>query len=107
MEDAMPKYLFQTHFSADGAKGIAAEGGTGRRTAVAKMVESVGGKVESLYFAFGDIDAYLTVDLPDNVSAAAMSLAANQSGLVASKVVVLMTPEEMDQAGKKKVDFRP
>jgi hypothetical protein len=40
------------------------------------------------------------------VSAAALSLAVNESGLIASKAIVLLTPEEMDQAGKKKVHFR-
>jgi uncharacterized protein with GYD domain len=52
-------------------------------------------------------DAYIIVDLPDNVSAAAVSLAANQTGFVASKTIVLMTTDEMDQATKKKIDYRP
>ena len=66
----------------------------------------VGGKLESMYFAFGDVDCFVIVDLPDNVSAAALSLAVNESGLIASKAIVLLTPEEMDQAGKTKVHFR-
>ena len=59
-----------------------------------------------MYFAFGDVDCFVIVDLPDNVSAAALSLAVNESGLIASKAIVLLTPEEMDEAGKKKVHFR-
>ena len=59
-----------------------------------------------MYFAFGDVDCFVIVDLPDNVTAAALSLAVNESGLIASKAIVLLTPEEMDQAGKKKVHFR-
>jgi hypothetical protein len=47
MEDAMPKYLFEAQYSADGAKGVVKEGGTPRRAAVARMAESVGGKLES------------------------------------------------------------
>jgi uncharacterized protein with GYD domain len=102
----MPKYLFQARYNPEGAIGLAKEGGTGRRDAVKKHLEEVGGKLESMYFAFGDVDCFVIVDLPDNVSATALSLAVNESGLIASRTIVLLTPEEMDQAGKKKVHFR-
>jgi len=103
----MPKYLVEARYTTEGAKGLAREGGSGRRSAIAKTVESAGGKLEAVYFAFGDVDAYIILDLPDNVSAAAASLAANQSGFLVSKTIVLLTTEEMDQAAKKKIDFRP
>ena len=103
----MAKYLVEARYTAEGAKGLAREGGTGRRAAAAKAVEGLGGKVESFYYAFGDVDAYAIFDVPDNVSAAALSLAVGQSGGINTKTVVLITPEEMDQAGKKAVDFRP
>jgi uncharacterized protein with GYD domain len=102
----MPKYLVEAHFTTEGAEGIAKEGGTARRKAVAKLMEGVGGKLESYYFAFGGADAFVVVDLPDNVTAAALSLAVNKSGAVTSKTVVLLTPEEMDQASKKVLDYR-
>ena len=101
------KYLFEACYSPEGAIGLAKEGGTGRRDAVKKHLEDVGGKLESMYFAFGDVDCFVIVDLPDNVSATALSLAVNESGLIASRTIVLLTPEEMDQAGKRKVHFRP
>jgi len=91
----------------EGAKGVAKEGGSGRRDAVAKAAESVGGKLESIFFAFGGVDGYVTVDLPDNVAAAAMALAVNQGNTATVKTVVLMTPEEMDKAAKKTVKYRP
>lgn len=103
----MAKYLVEARYTAEGAKGLAREGGTGRRAAAAKAVEGLGGKVESFYYAFGDVDAYDIFDVPDNVSAAALSLAVGQSGGINTKTVVLITPEEMDQAGKRAVDFRP
>jgi uncharacterized protein with GYD domain len=103
----MPKYLVEARYTVEGAKGLVREGGSGRRAAVAKTVESVGGKVEALYFAFGDVDVYIVVDVPDNVSAAAVSLAANQSGAIVSKTIVLLTPEEMDKSVQKAVSFRP
>jgi uncharacterized protein with GYD domain len=103
----MPKYLVEARYTVEGAKGLVREGGSGRRAAVAKTIESVGGKVEALYFAIGDVDVYVIVDVPDNVSAAAVSLAANQSGAIVSKTIVLLTPEEMDKSVQKAVSFRP
>ncbi len=102
----MPKYLFEGRYSVEGAKGVAREGGSGRREAIQKMFEGLGGKLESLHFAFGDVDAYVIGELPNNDSAAAASLAVNQSGLATTRVVVLLTPEEMDKAGKKSVSYR-
>jgi uncharacterized protein with GYD domain len=103
----MAKYLVEARYTAEGAKGLVREGGTGRRAAAAKAVEGLGGKIEAFYYAFGDVDAYVIFDVPDNVSAAALALAVSQSGGINTKTVVLITPEEMDQAGKKAVDFRP
>jgi uncharacterized protein with GYD domain len=59
-----------------------------------------------MYFAFGDVDCYSIVELPDNVSAAALSLVVNESGTIATKAVVLLTPEELDEAVHKKIKFR-
>jgi uncharacterized protein with GYD domain len=103
----MAKYLFETHYTTEGAKGVAREGGSGRRAAVAKMAEGLGGKLESFYFAFGKVDAYVIVDVPDSVSAAAAALAVNQGGGATVRTVVLISPEEMDKAAKKSVEYRP
>ena len=102
----MAKYLFEARYTPEGAKGVAKEGGSGRRAAIAKMAEGMGGKLESFYFAFGDVDAYVIVDMPDNVSAAAAALAVNQGGAASVKTVVLLAPEDIDKAGKKTVDYR-
>jgi uncharacterized protein with GYD domain len=103
----MAKYLFEARYAAEGAKGVAREGGTARRAAVAKMTESLGGKLETFYYAFGDVDAYVIVDLPDHVCAAAVALTVNQAGAASVKTIVLIPPEDMDKAGKKAVDYRP
>jgi uncharacterized protein with GYD domain len=102
----MPKYLFEAHYTPDGAKGILKDGGSARKTAIEKAVTGLGGRLEVFYFAFGGVDAYVIVDLPDNVTAAAMALAVNQSGLASTKTVVLLTPEETDAATKKAVSYR-
>jgi uncharacterized protein with GYD domain len=102
----MPKFLFEAHYPPEGAKGISKEGGSGRRAAIEKAVAGLGGRLESFYFAFGSVDAYVIVDLPDNVTAAAMALAVGQSGLASTKTVVLLTSEEVDAATKKSVAYR-
>ena len=103
----MAKYLIEARYTVEGTKGLVREGGSGRRQAVAAMAEGLGGKLESFYFAFGDVDAYVIVDVPDNITAAAVALAVNQAGAASAKTVVLMTPEDVDKACKKTVDYRP
>lgn len=103
----MAKYLVMASYTAEGMKGIVDKGGTARREAVEKLLADVGGTVESFYFAFGDTDAYVTVDLPDNVSAAAVGMTVGASGMVGCRTVVLLTPEEVDRAAQTKVGYRP
>jgi uncharacterized protein with GYD domain len=103
----MPKYLMEASYTADGAKGLAKEGGSSRRKAVEEMVKSLHGTVEAFYYAFGTPDLFLIVDVPDAMTATAVSLAVNQTGAAQLKTHVLMTPEEMDQAAKKSVSYRP
>ena len=103
----MSKYLIIASYTSDGIKGVKQTGGSARVKAVDKAVKSVGGTVESFYFAFGKDDAFVTVDLPDNVTAAAIGLTVAATGLVATRTVVLLTPGEMDDAANRKVDFTP
>ena len=67
----------------------------------------MGGTLEAFYFAFGDIDAYVIVDVPDTEVATAVALAVNASGGATVKTVVLLTPEEVDAAAQRSVDYRP
>jgi uncharacterized protein with GYD domain len=103
----MPKFLFEASYTLDGIKGVQRAGGSSRRDAVAAVAESVGGRLESFYFAFGDRDAYVTVDLPDNESAAAVAVTVNAAGGATVKTIVLLTPEEVDAAVQRSVDYRP
>ncbi len=102
----MPRYLIQASYTAEGAKGVISEGGSGRRDAIAKLAEGLGGKMECLYFAFGDDDVVTIVDLPDHVSAAAVGLTVSASGLVRTRTTVLLTPEEVNEAAQKSVSYR-
>jgi len=103
----MPKFLAEASYTQEGVEGVQSAGGSSRRDAVARVAESVGGKLESFYFAFGDSDAYVILDLPDNESAAAVALAVNAAGAVTLRTVVLLTPEEIDAAAERSVDYRP
>ena len=102
----MPKYLVQANYVGQGLKGLLKEGGSKRRAAVEKLFGSVGGKVEAFYYAFGDTDLFIIADVPDNVSAAALSLTVNAAGTATAKVTVLMTAEEIDAAVKKTPSYR-
>jgi uncharacterized protein with GYD domain len=103
----MPKYLLLTSYTAEGAKGVLKSGGTARRKAAEHAVASVGGKIEAFYFAFGDEDAIIIVDYPDHASASAVALAVAATGAVQTRTTVLITPEEVDEAVKKPVAYRP
>ena len=103
----MPKYLIQANYVGEGLKGLIKEGGSSRRAAVEKLFASVGGKVEAYYYAFGDTDLFVIGDVPDNISAVALSLIVNAAGAATSKVTVLLTPEEIDAAAKKTPSYRP
>jgi uncharacterized protein with GYD domain len=103
----MPKYLWQASYNSDGVKGVVKEGGTGRRQAIENLVTGAGGTVEAFYFSFGDDDVVVIADLPDAETATAIALTVNSGGLVSLKTSVLLTPEEVDAAAKKSVDYRP
>jgi uncharacterized protein with GYD domain len=103
----MAKYLIAASYTPDGIKGLLKTGGTARADAVRKTIEGLGGKLESFYFAFGNEDAYVTVDLPDNVSAAAVGLTVSAAGFTATKTIVLLTTAEIDEAAKRQVDYTP
>ena len=131
----MAKYLAQISYTVEGVKGLLKEGGTKRLEAVEQLtkelgttmptvqpsglmsfcsmealdhlVKGVGGTLESFYYAFGDCDLVVIMDLPDNASAAALSLAVSAGGASKVKTTVLLTPEEIDQATKKSVSYHP
>lgn len=101
----MAKYLAIASYTADGLRELAAHGATARIEASKKLVAEAGGSIESFYFAFGSDDAFIVCDLPDNVAAAAAAIAAGASGVVVSRMVPLLTAEEVDQAVAKNLQL--
>ena len=102
----MPKYLIQASYTPEELKGLQKDKATGRRTAVINAIEPLSGKLESMYFTFGQDDVVAILDLPDNVSATAVSLAVSASGLVRTRTTPLLTVEEVDQALQKTVNYK-
>src|SRR4051794_10791286 len=98
VEQYMPKFLIEASYTAEGAKGIAKDGGSRRRDVVSELVKKAGGTLESFYFAFGAADVYIVCDMPDVASAMAISLAVNSSGAVNLKTIPLISMEEVDSA---------
>jgi uncharacterized protein with GYD domain len=103
----MPKYLVQANYIGEGVKGLLKEGGTRRHSAVDELFKSVGGTVESFYYAFGDTDVYIIGDLPDNATAAALALRVKSAGAATCRTTVLLTPGEIDEAAQKTYSYRP
>jgi uncharacterized protein with GYD domain len=102
----MSKYLIEASYTTEGVKGVLKEGGSGRRAAIEQLITSAGGKLESFYFVFGDDDVVVVVDMPDNATMAAVSLAVSAAGGASTAVRVLLTPEEVDAAAKKTINYR-
>ena len=102
----MPKSLWQVTYSPSGAAGLQQEGGTARRDAITRMVESIGGTVESCHFALGGHDMFVIGNLPDDVAAAALSIRTAAAGAARSESITLLTPEQLDEAVKRPTDYR-
>jgi uncharacterized protein with GYD domain len=73
---------------------------------VQKLLEGLGGKLESFYFSYGEHDAIGIVDVPDVASGLALSIAVNASGAVRLSTIPLISPEEMDVACKRPVTYK-
>jgi uncharacterized protein with GYD domain len=102
----MPKFLIKASYNPDGVRGLIKEGGSKRRAVVQKLIEGMGGKLEAFYYAYGADDAVIIADLPDAASGVALSLTVNATGAVRLATTPLITPEEIDAASKKTVEYK-
>jgi uncharacterized protein with GYD domain len=105
----MPRYLIQASYTTQGISGLV-KNPHNRAAAVRPVIERLGGKLESFDFAFGEYDAVIIAELPDNVSMAAFSMAVGASGAIGSfKTTVLIPMDEAVEAMRKAgtVGYRP
>jgi len=103
----MAKYLFQVSYTSGGAAGLLKEGGSARRSLIEQMAKNLGGNLEAFYYAFGDVDVFVIADLPNDATAAALSLTVSSRGTVTIKTTQLLSPETIDEATKIDVGYRP
>src|SRR5579864_2569650 len=104
----MAKYLLKVRYTGDGIQGVLRDGGSARLAAAQDVAKAVGGAIESFHFAFGDVDAYVICDLPDNSAAAKLALTVSASGRVAISTVPLLTIDEIDAAAAgEKIRYTP
>jgi uncharacterized protein with GYD domain len=103
----MAKFLVEARYTKEGVQGLLKDSASARKAAVAAALESIGGKLEAFYYAFGETDVFVLCDCPDNATAAAIGLTVSSSGTVQTKTVALLSVEEMDAALKKQVRYRP
>ena len=79
------------------SRGYCGDSGSARRTAAQDLAKSVGGSIESFDFAFGEDDAYVICDLPDNRAAATIALTVSATGrLAVTTVPASSTVDEID-----------
>ena len=105
----MPHYMVQAAYTV-GAWGGLVKDPQDRAEALRPAIERLGGKLVSFYMSFGEYDAVVIVEMPDNVSAAAVSIAAAAGGAVkAIKTTPLMTVQEGMEAMRKagQAGYRP
>ena len=103
----MPKFMLRASYTAAGAAGVLKEGGSGRAKAIEALAKSVGGTVESAYWALGADDFYCIADLPDTAAAAALSLTVGASGAASITTAQLFTAAEVDDIVGRRVEYRP
>jgi uncharacterized protein with GYD domain len=102
----MPKYLVEACYTSEGVKNLHKDRAEGRTAAIKAAMQSLGGKLEAIYWSLGEYDAIVLCELPDAASAAAISLAVAASGLVRTKTTQLLTADEIDSALAKAVKYR-
>ena len=103
----MPKYLFEANYTPEGLKGLKQAGAASRVAAVTDMCSGLGGSLDSFHFAFGGVDAYVVVDLPDDEAAAAAAFTVGASSATRVRTIKLLTVEEADAAIGRSVAYRP
>jgi uncharacterized protein with GYD domain len=97
----MAQYLLQVSYAAEGWAAMLKQP-QDRQEAVRPAIEALGGKVRNFWMAFGEYDIIGVIDMPDAVSAAALSMAIQGGGACkAVKTTPLLSVEEGVEAMRK------
>lgn len=101
------KYLVRGSYTPEGVRGLFKEGGSSRRAHFEQNAKALGGSVETFYYAFGEDDIIAIVDLPSEADVVALTMGISSGGAFIAKTTVLIPPEQIDQAVKKEIHYRP
>jgi uncharacterized protein with GYD domain len=93
-----PGCLSRVKYTLEGLQGLLKEGGTGRQKVIETLASRLAGHLVSLDHAFGDDDVYVICEVPDDETAAAVSLRITASGAANAKTVKLLRPKQIDAA---------
>jgi uncharacterized protein with GYD domain len=102
----MPKYMIEATYTSKGLRGVVKDKASGRKAAIEKIINASGGKLEAVYYAFGQSDVFVLFDCPDAVTAAAISVTVSATGLVRTRTIPLLTVQETDQALSKTLPYQ-
>jgi uncharacterized protein with GYD domain len=108
-EGAMPRYLIQGGYTQEAWAGLVQKP-EDRTAAVRSAIEAAGGKLDFLYYTFGEDDWVLIAELPDNATAASFGAFIASTGRYRNyRTTPLLTAEEMTKAlaAAGKVTLRP
>lgn len=100
------KFLVRAKYSSAGVGALLKSGGTTRQKAIEKMVNDLGGSLDAFYYTINTDEVYTLCTLPDTLSAAAISLNVDATGMADCNIIELLSPEEVDQASKMIVHYR-
>lgn len=103
----MPKFLVKGSYTAEGMKGLQKDKASGREKAITAACKALGGKMDGIWYALGDADVFVVVDLPDHVAMVSLAVAVGATGLVSTRTVPLLTVAEMDKALGGGTKYRP
>ena len=102
----MAHYMFRAHYTQTGIQGLLKEGAASRVKTLTEVVANVGGRAESMYWAFGDEDFVMIAELPNNAAAAALATRVSATGTSGVSTTVLLTADEVDAARAIDVLYR-
>ena len=105
----MSHFLYLGKYTSEGLKGLAAEGGTQRRKATERLVESLGGRILEYWFAVGEFDFVLMVEVADDAAGLVAPILTGASGTVRVLTVPLVDPATLDEVSSRiaAATFRP
>jgi uncharacterized protein with GYD domain len=87
----MARYLIQANYTQQGVAGLASSP-EDRSGMLVSLVESIGGKVHSLDYCFGEFDVVIVMEAPDDIAMAGLSMAVGASAAVTNLQTTVLIP---------------